>query len=427
MPVAHIAGQGYSLRGSDSEFYTGETGTDDQRLETSTSREQLEVESFIMNVVNDFLSQNHRLRNSGDPSPQLLRNKHNRFLMKAIIDGLPPSYQNLDASGPWLCYWSVHALNLLGRTLDDSTKSALVRYLNRCKHPGGGYGGGPRQFAHLAATYGAINCLISLGTREAYDSIDREKLLPFLLRLHQSDGSFVMHEGGEVDVRGTYCALAVARLTNILCDQLTDKCADFILKCQSYEGGFGGLPGLEAHGGYTFCSIAALAILESEARCNLPKLLNWLIMRHCPFEGGFNGRTNKLVDACYSFWQAGAIPIVYRALSLNEKYIDALPVDQWIFNQRALQEYILVCCQAPSGGLIDKPGKPADYYHTCYALSGLSIAQHFTFLPDAPVNFVGSRQNLVEVTDPVHNVRQDCAEAGLTYFRRLPLPSLEEN
>lgn len=91
--------------------------------------------------------------------------------------------------------------------------------------------------AHLAATYGAVNCLVSLGTREAYDSIDREKLLPFLLRLHQSDGSFIMHEGGEVDVRGTYCALAVARLTNLLCPPLIDKCADFILECQSYEGG----------------------------------------------------------------------------------------------------------------------------------------------------------------------------------------------
>lgn len=85
--------------------------------------------------------------------------------------------------------------------------------------------------------------------------------------------------------------------------------------------GFGGLPGLEAHGGYTFCSIAALAILEAVTRCDLPKLLNWLIMRQCPFEGGFNGRTNKLVDTCYSFWQAGAIPIVYRALSLNGTYL----------------------------------------------------------------------------------------------------------
>ncbi|XP_022651789.1 protein farnesyltransferase subunit beta-like isoform X3 [Varroa jacobsoni] len=402
------------------------TGTDDQRFETATSREQLEVEQLVANVVNELLLR-HRNRHPTEPLPHLLRNKHTRFITRAILDGFPPSYQNLDASGPWLCYWTVHAMNLLGITLADSTKSAFVRYLNQCKHPQGGYGGGPRQIAHLAATYGAVNCLISLGTREAYDSIDREKLLPFLVRLHQSDGSFIMHEGGEVDVRGTYCALAVARLTNLLCEELTNKSAEFVLECQSYEGGFGGLPGLEAHGGYTFCSIAALAILEAVTRCDLPKLLNWLIMRQCPFEGGFNGRTNKLVDTCYSFWQAGAIPIVYRALSLNEKYVDALPVDKWLFNQRALQEYILACCQAPNGGLIDKPGKPADYYHTCYALSGLSIAQHFTFLPEPSITLIGSHQNLVEITDPVHNLRQDFVEAGLAHFGRLPVPTLDQN
>lgn len=25
-------------------------------------------------------------------------------------------------------------------------------------------------------------------------------------------------------------------------------------------------------------------------------------------EGGFQGRTNKLVDGCYSFWQGGSFP-----------------------------------------------------------------------------------------------------------------------
>ena len=32
--------------------------------------------------------------------------------------------------------------------------------------------------------------------------------------------------------------------------------------------------------------------------------------------------------------------------------------------------------QDPRGGLVDKPGKSRDFYHTCYALSGLSVAQH---------------------------------------------------
>lgn len=48
-----------------------------------------------------------------------------------------------------------------------------------------------------------------------------------------------------------------------------------------------------------------------------------------------------------------------------------------LFDERALQEYLLICCQTPSGGLLDKPGKKKDIFHTCYTLSGLSVAQHF--------------------------------------------------
>lgn len=38
--------------------------------------------------------------------------------------------------------------------------------------------------------------------------------------------------------------------------------------------------------------------------------------------------------------------------------------------------YILLACQHPSGGLRDKPMKSADFYHTCYALSGMAVSQY---------------------------------------------------
>lgn len=45
-------------------------------------------------------------------------------------------------------------------------------------------------------------------------------------------------------------------------------------------------------------------------------------------------------------------------------------------NQEALQRYITHCAQnAEGGGMRDKPGKSRDFYHSCYALSGLSVAQ----------------------------------------------------
>jgi protein farnesyltransferase subunit beta len=36
-------------------------------------------------------------------------------------------------------------------------------------------------------------------------------------------------------------------------------------------------------------------------------------------EGGFQGRTNKLVDGCYSFWGAGDFPIISAALERRAK------------------------------------------------------------------------------------------------------------
>ena len=47
----------------------------------------------------------------------------------------------------------------------------------------------------------------------------------------------------------------------------------YFFSCQTYEGGFAGFPGMEAHGGYTFCGIAALALLGSHDACDIKALL----------------------------------------------------------------------------------------------------------------------------------------------------------
>ena len=121
----------------------------------------------------------------------------------------------------------------------------------------------------------------------------------------------------------------------------------------------------------------------------------WAVKRQMPFEGGFQGRTNKLVDACYSFWQGGIFPLIDMAvnnqveavqppeeLELSEEGSSGKSVGNnkkdgsWLFVQNNLQQYLFMCCQEPAGGFRDKPGKSRDYYHTCYALSGLSVSQY---------------------------------------------------
>jgi protein farnesyltransferase subunit beta len=214
-----------------------------------------------------------------------------------------------------------------------------------------------------------------------------------------------MTEGGEADTRGVYTALASARLAGLLTPQLAQGVGDYLSRCQTYEGGLGAEPGAEAHGGYTFCGLAA-ALLAGEAhRLNLPRLLHWAVQRQGALEGGFCGRTHKLVDGCYSLWQGGLFPLLRSQMPLLLSQLrpgraPACPPSPGpaLYSSARLQGWVLSCCQAPEGGLRDKPGKPRDLYHTCYCLSGLSSAQHYG---DA---LAGPPDDLLEPADALLNV-----------------------
>lgn len=101
----------------------------------------------------------------------------------------------------------------------------------------------------------------------------RQSLYKFFQQLRSDDGSFLMHKEGELDIRGVYCAVAVAKLTNLYTSELFKNTEKWISDCQTWEGGFGGCPDMEAHGGYTYCGLASLVLLDKSNMCHLPSLL----------------------------------------------------------------------------------------------------------------------------------------------------------
>ena len=250
----------------------------------------------------------------------------------------------------------------------------------------------------------------------------------------------------------------------------------FVTRCQTHEGGVAGEPGAEAHGGYAFCGLAAAVLCGRADALDLPELVHWLAHRQGAVEGGFMGRTNKLVDGCYSFWQGGAFPLaaistdaLLRAMppspgtdgdgngdedgngdggrdgngngtagtdghrfprlsgvpacSLFPSASAARSASAWDpttppFSSRALQGWLLLCCQLPNGGLQDKPGKGRDHYHTCYCLSGLSVAQHW-----GRDGLVGPSENLLQPTDPIVNVVERNLARWMAMVAAAPNPS----
>ncbi|XP_075651887.1 protein farnesyltransferase subunit beta isoform X2 [Castanea sativa] len=426
---------------------------------TKTQQEQWMVENQVFQIFDLFAD---LPRNAKSALVELQRDNHLEYLTKGL-KRLDPSFCVLDANRPWLCYWILHSIALLGDYVEHEVEDNVVDFLSRCQDPNGGYGGGPGQLPHLATTYAAVNALITVGGERSLSSINREKVYMFLKRMKQPSGAFRMHDAGEIDVRACYTAISVASILNILDDELVQNVGDYILSCQTYEGGISGEPGAEAHGGYTFCGFATMILINEVNRLDLAGLLDWVAFRQGR-EGGFQGRTNKLVDSCYSFWQGGAFALLQRlhaildeqlanyapqtgvasGISGGEESSDGTQVDdkachfklggtnascpvnlnsigynfvkqpvemEALYQRWALQQYILLCAQDMDGGLKDKPGKRRDFYHTCYSLSGLSLSQHSWSQDEdsapLPNAVMGPYANLLERTHPLFNVVLD--------------------
>jgi protein farnesyltransferase subunit beta len=429
---------------------------------------------------------------------QLLREKHALYLKQVWERPLKAPFVSLDSSRPWILYWCLHGYDLLLQRKNDKKSlvtpqqgSNMIATLQDCwqayhttdipgivrdddplyfqKHPEdadsvetqyycGGFGGGPGQLAHAATTYAAVLALCILATDDFdHDNDDdhysvvaqemlatiRIPLYRWMASLQESHGGYRMHHDGEVDVRATYTIVCCARLLDMMpphCVLRRRQVIDFCVSCQTYEGGMGGEPFSEAHGGYTFCGVAALQLMGALDQVDVHALLGWLARRQMGYEGGFSGRSNKLVDGCYSFWQGGAMAIASSCSMSSQN--DSIHNDPWLkchqsnrtdqesvpdaaisinndtlpfpllFDVAMLERYILLCAQEVTGGLRDKPSKPRDFYHTCYNLSGLSVAQHCSN-KNKDTTYGDPEQTRLAPTHPCYNICIDRVAAML--------------
>ncbi len=79
-------------------------------------------------------------RNIAGEGVRLLKEKHLSYLTHGIRH-LSSSFECLDSSRPWLCYWIVHSMTLLGRDVTGELSRDVVEFLKKCQSPCGGFGG----------------------------------------------------------------------------------------------------------------------------------------------------------------------------------------------------------------------------------------------------------------------------------------------
>jgi geranylgeranyl transferase type-1 subunit beta len=90
---------------------------------------------------------------------------------------------------------------------------------------------------------------------------------------------------------------------------------------------------------------------------------------------GFQGRTNKEADTCYSFWISGTLSMLYNNHNHNN-------VDVNYTEQRQAYHYLLEDCQhAKYGGFSKQPDCYPDVMHSFYALC------YFAVMKEIPQSF----------------------------------------
>ncbi|XP_011504497.1 PREDICTED: geranylgeranyl transferase type-1 subunit beta [Ceratosolen solmsi marchali] len=255
-------------------------------------------------------------------TPKLMKKKHTRYFH--IILQMMPS-ECPDAMRLTFAFFAISGLDLLG-ALDDylrEEKEDAINWIYRLQISGAGPRSGfqsstmiPKEIetkyhcGHLAMTYTGLASLLILG--DDLSGIDKESIIEGMRACQNPDGSFTaMVMGYESDMRFVYCACCVSAILDDWSGINKAKAIDYILKSISYDGAVGQGPGLESHGGSTFCAVASLYLMNELnnvlSEKQLDRLKRWCLMSQ---DGGFHGRPGKPSDSCYSFWIGATLQLL---------------------------------------------------------------------------------------------------------------------
>ena len=104
--------------------------------------------------------------------PRLNQEDHVEFLTDAIQNAKHIPY---DALRPWLVYWSLIGLSVLGEDL-EKWRDRVLETFSPMQNASGGFGGGHGQTSHAAPSYAVVLSLAMVGGSKGLEMIDRRAL-----------------------------------------------------------------------------------------------------------------------------------------------------------------------------------------------------------------------------------------------------------
>ncbi|XP_029208313.2 geranylgeranyl transferase type-1 subunit beta-like isoform X1 [Acropora millepora] len=319
--------------------------------------------------------------NSEEVNEDFICKKHAKFFRRSL-DVLPSVYSSLDTSRVTVAFFALSGLDILNSLhLVEPNKKEIIEWiyhnqklpatsddeaLLRCGFRGSSTTASDKSFkgicdydcSHIAMTYTALASLLILG--DDLSRVDKVAVIKGLKALQLPDGSFQPTvDGSENDMRFIYCACCISYILNDWSGIDVPKVVQYIKKSRSYDSGFGQGPCLEAHGGSTFCALASLVLMDcldsSFATKELEQVKRWCLFRQM---SGFQGRPNKPVDTCYSFWVGASLKLLGSFCSVD-----------FLSNR----DYLISTQASVTGGFSKWPGHTPDALHTYFGLCGLSL------------------------------------------------------
>jgi len=328
--------------------------------------------------------------------------KHGTYFKRHMMR-LPHHYKTMDTNRLTLLYFCLSGLDLLGM-LDDVDKAEVVRYIYSLQSPlqdhGGFYGYPALRFAseeqdkcnnqpHIANTYVALVMLILLG--DDLKRVNRKAIAHSLTKWQLQDGSFCCVHGlssldSESDIRFVYCAASICYVLDLWDAVNVERMMGFITASQTYDRAFGMGPQTESHGGCTYCALASLAMMGRLS--DVPgkeQLIDWCVKRQ---HFGFQGRIEKAMDSCYSFWVGASMKL--------------LGVDD-LLDREACAGFIKQCESSATGGFQKFPeSEGPDLLHSYFSVCGLSLC------------------GLLKPLNPLLNISEDAFTAAPGFCRMAP-------